>query len=120
MQHKKKVIIALIAMMILAMSAHVHAVRDVGEIADGLTDQANIVGILIVAISAVLGVVFFIMGGFQLKGASSRRADASVGKGLTYIAVGVLFVSVLTFAAAGSKTIFGDESSISDHIEGFE
>jgi len=120
MSHKKKVIFALVAMMVLAMSAAAHAVDDIGEIADRLADQANIVGILLVAISAVAGIGLLIMGGFQLKAASNRRADASVGRGLTYLAVGVLLVCIVTVAASGSKSIFGDESSMSQHIEGFE
>jgi NADH:ubiquinone oxidoreductase subunit 6 (subunit J) len=118
MLEKKKMISATIVLFILFVAAPALAVRDAGEIARGLTTQADLVGSALVAIGVVIGIFVIIWGFMQLKNAGSR-GDASVGKGLAAIVVGICLVCIIAFSAMGSKTIFGDESSMSDRISSF-
>lgn len=117
---KKKIIIAaLLVFTLAALAMPAMAAKSAGEIADDVSEQANSVGTALVAVGAVIGIFCLIWGGLQLKKAANNRGDASVGRGLSAIAVGFLLVCLVAFASSGSKTIFGDESSMSDRVESF-
>lgn len=121
MLQKKNFITAILVMITLcALAAPAFAAKDMGEIAQGISEQANFVGTALVAIGAVIGIFCLIYGGLQLKKAANNRGDGSVGKGLGAIAVGILLVCIVAFASSGSKTIFGDDSSMSDRVESFK
>jgi hypothetical protein len=118
---KKSAIFLTIALLLTSVVAvPAFAARDIGEIAQGLADQTNYVGIFLVALAAVFGVGLLFWGGVQIYNATSHRGQGSVGRGLTGLVIGVVLCCIVIFAASGSKTIFGDESSMNDAIEGFE
>lgn len=118
---KKSVMVFVVGILsAIVLSAPAMAARDLGEIAQGLTEQANYVGIFLVALAAVVGIALIFWGGVQLYNASNHRGNASVGKGLAGLVIGIVLCCIVVVAASGSKTIFGDESSMSDTIEGFE
>jgi hypothetical protein len=117
---KQIVIVALFLLAITAAAAPAMAARDLGEIADGITDQSNSVGTALVATSAVIGIGCLLLGGLELKKAANRRGDASVAKGLASIIIGFVLVSIVVFAESGSKTIHGDEGAMSERISSFQ
>jgi hypothetical protein len=121
MFQKKGLITAiLVTITLCVLAAPALAAKDMGEIAQGISEQANNVGTALVAIGVILGIFCLIYGGLQLKKAANNRGDASVGKGLGAIAVGVLLVCIVAFASSGSKTIFGDDSSMSERVTSFK
>lgn len=116
---KKIIVLVLLLVSIAAFVMPAMAARDMGEMADSLAEQSNSVGKVVVAISAVAGVICLLMGFLELKKAANRRGDGSVAKGIITIIVGFALASIVVISASGSKTIHGDEGAMSERINSF-
>jgi hypothetical protein len=114
----KKIITTATILLVLFVLAAPAAARTVGEIFTDLTGQSEAVGSFIVIAAAVGGLVSIIAGFLQIKRAG--RQGHGAGSGWGAVIIGVCLVCLVVFSGSLSETIFGDEESMSDHIEGFQ
>lgn len=92
------------------------ALRDFGEIADGLQAQVSPVAMLVTAVAFVLGIASTVSGAMRLRRAGHQpgATPGDVGGGLAMIAVGAALVALPSVISSGVLTIFGVAAPTTD------
>ena len=102
----------LTGIVITVSSASVFAAT-AGTIAKGLGDQASTATTAAILFSALLGIVFMIMGGMNFKKYADNPQQTAISKPIIFLAAGALLFGLSATSDTMQNTIFGVGEGVS-------
>lgn len=95
------------------------AAKNIGDTATAIGTQINSVTTMMVMGSTLLGIVFLIIGGLNLKKHGDNPQQVPLGKPLIFILAGSLLFGLGSTSDVMQKTLFGDGSRDGNGSGGF-
>ena len=91
---------------------------NIGETADQLGEQVNGVTNFIIIAATLLGIVFLVLGGINLKKHGDNPQQVPLAKPLIFLASGALLFGLGSTSTTMQETLFGDEARTDEAKKG--
>lgn len=109
----------LITCLLASVASTSFAASNIGDTATAIGTQINAVTTMMVLASTLLGIVFLIIGGLNLKKHGDNPQQVPLGKPLIFILAGALLFGLGSTSDVMQKTLFGDGSRDGNGKGGF-
>lgn len=109
----KKLKKSLVALALTALPTLVFASQSVGDIANNIGQQAKTGTVVMVVLSALLGIILLIMGGMNLKKYADNPNQTPLSKPIIFLAAGALLFGLSSTSTTMQQTIFGSSTTTS-------